>query len=562
MRASASGPAPNPALGIRSFRQEKRADAPFFSPVALARITKSTQATNFGRLLGLRAFYWHGMKSDFGDTDPIQGWGGEAQFNLNSGPGVLPYLLAGAGQIDFRNAYKDRQGNTPDDKTSLIAGTGLGFSVADRFRINASVRDFMFSETDLDRTSNPDQIQHNILYAAGFTFAIGGTSESRDIDALGRPLSRRETMERTESGTEYVAVGPATESREQPTSGTREVEPDIGSTERSAIGVRPNGEAAATVEPGSIRTPQGDRVMMVPVPDQGEIYIRFGEPGAVDILSTLTTSDTEGGTTITRGSSASTAMSGMMEHPMPGMAQPQPQAQSQPPQPPPSSPGLTRAEVDEMISSRIGTLEDRLLSRLDRLDERISETASAENRTPATSTVPAPEASSGETGNRPTSGVEERQPSFSTSGPSTGWSVHSLEGYTGLNLEEPVQGLIGGRVNLGPVTPRSSFQFLPELAIGLFNHSSFMLAGNLRYDLGTWGGDFALTPYLQGGLGILSFSEKPEDRDQTQAVLNLSYGFRKDFRNFTGFMEHQGVDLFSLQRLLIGIDWRMGQGTY
>jgi hypothetical protein len=55
-----------------------------------------------------------------------------------------------------------------------------------------------------------------------------------------------------------------------------------------------------------------------------------------------------------------------------------------------------------------------------------------------------------------------------------------------------------------------------------------------------------------GGAGLLFFSKKTEARDKSEGVLNLGYGVSKDFGTWTGFLEHQGVDIFSLHRVLVG----------
>lgn len=56
---------------------------------------------DFGPLVGLRACYWRGVNGDFARRDGVQSWGAEAQVNLNSGSGLTPFLLGGAGQVDF-----------------------------------------------------------------------------------------------------------------------------------------------------------------------------------------------------------------------------------------------------------------------------------------------------------------------------------------------------------------------------------------------------------------------------------------------------------------------------
>jgi hypothetical protein len=64
---------------------------------------------DFGPLVGLRGFYWRGVNDDFRSAQGVQAYGAEAQFALNAGPGVNPFLIGGAAQIDFLDSY-DRIG--------------------------------------------------------------------------------------------------------------------------------------------------------------------------------------------------------------------------------------------------------------------------------------------------------------------------------------------------------------------------------------------------------------------------------------------------------------------
>ncbi|MBA4157502.1 MAG: hypothetical protein H0X65_08500, partial [Gemmatimonadetes bacterium] len=43
---------------------------------------------DFNRFIGLRGFYWRGVTPQFNETEDIQSYGGEVQFNLGAGPGI------------------------------------------------------------------------------------------------------------------------------------------------------------------------------------------------------------------------------------------------------------------------------------------------------------------------------------------------------------------------------------------------------------------------------------------------------------------------------------------
>jgi hypothetical protein len=136
-----------------------------------------------------------------------------------------------------------------------------------------------------------------------------------------------------------------------------------------------------------------------------------------------------------------------------------------------------------------------------------------------------------------------------------GWS-----GYLGGNLDRPRQFLLGGRLDLGPLDPRNpALRVLPELAVGGGDGGvSVHLAGNLQYDFSTVElGGAPFQPYAYGGLGLLVMTDPTPGRAEREAVLNLGYGvtFPMPWRQGGPrmFLEHQGIDIFDLNRLLVGV---------
>ncbi|WP_420127721.1 hypothetical protein [Longimicrobium sp.] len=132
--------------------------------------------------------------------------------------------------------------------------------------------------------------------------------------------------------------------------------------------------------------------------------------------------------------------------------------------------------------------------------------------------------------------------------------------YTGGNVDRPRQFLLGGRLDLGPLDPRNpQLRVVPELAVGGGQAGmSVLLAGNLQYDfipLQVRG--VPLQPYGYGGLGLLVLSDPNPGRAKREAVLNLGYGVNFPVPGRDGgprlFLEHQAIDLFDLNRLILGI---------
>jgi hypothetical protein len=144
----------------------------------------------------------------------------------------------------------------------------------------------------------------------------------------------------------------------------------------------------------------------------------------------------------------------------------------------------------------------------------------------------------------------------------TGFSPRLREwrGYTSGNVDRPRQFIVGGRVDLGPLNASNpSLRVIPELAAGGGQGGlSVLLATNLQLDLSSFEvGGAPLQPYVYGGLGLLVLTDPNPGRAEREAVLNLGYGVNFPVPGRSGgprlFLEHQGIDLFDLNRLLIGI---------
>jgi hypothetical protein len=115
-------------------------------------------------------------------------------------------------------------------------------------------------------------------------------------------------------------------------------------------------------------------------------------------------------------------------------------------------------------------------------------------------------------------------------------------------------------VDLGPLNASNpSLRVMPELAAGGGQGGlSVLLATNLQLDLSSFEvGGAPLQPYVYGGLGLLVLTDPNPGRAEREAVLNLGYGVNFPVPGRSGgprlFLEHQGIDLFDLNRLLIGI---------
>ncbi len=452
---------------------------------------------DFGRFFGLRGYYWRGVNDDFDKTVPIQSWGGEARFNLNSGQGAVPYLVTGVGQLDFTKDFRDEQGAAPDDKTMLILGGGLGFRLSDRFELDVSARDHILSAKDLEDTSKPDDLLGNWMFGASVRFSLGGSSPQGQkplfgkAEPLSKPLPPLREMEAEEMGPEALEE--------------RQVETVIlrAPAQGSAVGYA------------------GERMIMFPVPTEGEIYIRYGTPGGVDIESKSVT-----------GESAAPAA------PQAGSA-PSSMTIPAPPAPAPDLEMIRRIIRDEL--HRAGVVRE-------------SGEVAPEGRW----------VEEGKEGSSSSPRVVFKEPTSDTSdvyevdyAEDDGDDRHvGFRAYTGLGLDDPTEFLLGARVILGPITADSPFLFVPEVALGFGSDvTTYLVAGNLQLPLGNLGGSQQWSPYVSTGLGFLKVDSGGES--DTDLTVNFAAGVDARFGNWAPFLEYQGVRGFDVNRLLVGV--RFGQ---
>jgi hypothetical protein len=136
--------------------------------------------------------------------------------------------------------------------------------------------------------------------------------------------------------------------------------------------------------------------------------------------------------------------------------------------------------------------------------------------------------------------------------------------YSGATVSGGTQLLTGGRLDFGAVAPElRAIRLVPELAFGFGEGgTSTYVAANALYEVGPI---FRVRPRVSLGAGLLNFSSPVGSRDGLDLVVTPAYGASFPFRAFRGFgggrvpelvVEHQGVGVFDLNRLILGIGWR------
>ena len=244
-------------------------------------------------LFGLRGYYWRGINDDFDDFQEVQSYGGEARFQLNAGPGLNPYVVAGAGRLDYGDGFEPAEGTmAPENKTALILGGGVNVGLSERLRLVLGVRDYIFdANQEFEDVRSTDDLLHNLLLSAGLGFSLGGstpTAERFQDPERERELRRLEQeTERLRQQNQRLREQAAEQGRQvvvdtvvqiDTVTVTETVTDEQGRQVRREVR-RVAPETRRVVEGGTVA---GDgRSITVPVPTTGEVYLRYGAPGGV-----------------------------------------------------------------------------------------------------------------------------------------------------------------------------------------------------------------------------------------------------------------------------------------
>ena len=430
---------------------------------------------NLGPYFGLRGYYLRGVNGDFDDFEEFDGYGGEAVFNLSRPEGFTPYIVVGLGRLNFT----DDQDVVliDDDKWTATAGAGLTFSLSPRFRLEGSARNILFTRSAIEDVTAPDELTSNWLYSGGFRFAIGGESaaESR-AEALREAREREARMRRQRS-------------------------------ERREVEDRPLAHAPAdTLEIEKGRREDRDRrarrrvdTIEIPVLEEGEIYLRFGESGTFERMGAIapdTTGVIEGRIAIAGGDTA-----------------------------------------------RMAALIERLVRRLEEIDERLDRMEAQPRGGAVDLDVDVEEE---ERIQRP-----EAVPEPAEQGVFRGGGIETAEygGYTGIGIYDPTQVLLGFVADLGPAfggnarfVPQADFGFGEDLSFTLNTHLVWPLAVRRMGDRGPF------EPYLGVGLGLFA-----SEGELDLLIPNLLAGVAYLGNDYEPFAEFQALGFFEQSRFLFGI---------
>ncbi|GAB5519942.1 MAG: hypothetical protein RhofKO_21930 [Rhodothermales bacterium] len=245
---------------------------------------------DLGPYVGLRGFYWRGLADEsLTDFVDLQSYGGELRLRMAADRGnIQPFFALGGGYLDVLSGYTAETGATNvEDDPYALAGVGVDLPINSGLRFRASARALFLSEQDLDDLSQPQQVSTSFMYSAGLTFSLGrrgptlgAAINDRLTDMEERALTREERLQldvlRTQAQLDSLRA-----------TLVRQVQADSMRQARLAERLRTDSLRLASLTTAPVvdstatprRAPQ--QFMQVPIPEQGEIYIRFGPPGGV-----------------------------------------------------------------------------------------------------------------------------------------------------------------------------------------------------------------------------------------------------------------------------------------
>ena len=572
---------------------------------------------DLGPFVGARAFYWRATDEDEAFDDPTGGFrdlalfGGELNFRFANDltAGITPYLIAGAGYLDAGREY-DNEANTngvPTDRYFATGGAGLDVPITPNFRLKAAARTLLLSDEDEEDIASTASVYRSWVYTAGLEFSLGG---GRDRDAaqniIDRRVERRVRSEREERDEEMGAeerrmrdeMGEEEARLRDEADRLREREADLQREERrlreERTGVRESparedevreerrvvvvpregetmtearvrAERDAGMEVGretartETRRPANaalaGRTIEVPVPEVGEIYVRFGS--------------TEGDVQVETVYAPPVVMTA------PGMMAPQmaPQMSMTP-----AAPGqalsaeqiqnlvretlraeltrsgqaaaaegrqLTREEIASIVRESVSDQQSRsngddlnaVALRLAAIEARLS---AGPSTSPVTVIQQDPKTGEMTTVTTPSS----------VAGPGFfGYRFVGAVPYLGVRTGgDRTQALIGLRGDYRRLYG-GGLRFMPEVAIGFADGVSLQAFGNFVTPVGTSGIlNTGLLPYAGLGAGVTTAS----GLKGFGLALNLLVGGEYAFGPGNGFLEFSTLDFFDYNRLLLG----------
>lgn len=576
---------------------------------------------DLGPYVGLRGFYWRATDEEdlFEDTVPptfadLAFYGGELnlRFGQPFGGGLAPQLIVGGGYMNILSGYSrvvdgsEVTFDPDDDRYFATGGVGLEFPLSSAFRLIGAARYLFMSTQDIEDLNNPDNVYGSPTYTAGIEFSFGGgpgrtagdvfgrelrdvrqSSQQRDrqirnqFDRLEAQIDSLERIAQQDDGQQFQRLQQRIDSlsnltQTQQDDFTRQERREIEQLRQEVRQLRgeqgrgqqqggQGGQGARQMSGDASTSNLSGQTVTVPVPNQGEIYVRFGETVNQTSVETvygppvmLGGGTAQAPSTQQQGTpGAGIATGGLTANEIRQLIQQELQRQGG------AQGALSQQDIERVVrqtlsdqlqgmgssdvqAAQINSLRDQLNDLESRVQRRLDRLSAEQRQIPSQPNVTVIDRGGEGDGQGGTRVVSPSQQSFYQR------NLQAVSPVVGLRFGNETEFLVGARGDYS--TGLSWLRFAPELELGFGGGTSINLFGNGIVPVGGNNLGFGTQPYVGAGLGLVSES----GLSGLAFGVNLLAGAQYTFD--TGaviFGEFSTLSFFDTNRLLVGYRIRL-----
>jgi hypothetical protein len=478
---------------------------------------------DFGPYVGLRGFYWRGIDDRDGlEIDKLHMYGAlfRAAFFRS---GVTPYVNVGGGYMHVMDGYDPGMLTNPQSQMFALTGVGVEANITNSVVLKGDISAIALTKDGIDNASSPSAVNLSPMFTLGISYRIGDfvTRRKRDrrpdvvdaarptvttgIDPITRELEQRQRMQIMREVALSTEIARAladgdTLVAQNLTSELDRVRQQVPRAEDIAIDPETGRETV-------IERRIDDRVITLPVLEDGEIYIRFGKPAP---------------TTPARAAGTESETVRDLERRVEQLLREREAVRTGQPQT-----GVTVVPSgDDSFERRMRQFEERMM---DVLDRRLSQAGVATQPATTPSSVT----------------VYQERPAGELNG---------IAAYLG--VANPFQGVLGIRGDYGTFLS-GRVELVPEFVLGfgsdtrMYNINALVLVPlpELQYIR-------PFTPYTGLGLGLMAFSNPPDDVAGIQFTWSFHLGAERNLGPGKLFIEYVNLNLFNFNRLNAGYRYK------
>ena len=233
------------------------------------------------RFIELSGTWWQATNNDFQRTQPLTGYSGDVTLLLSS-TGVKPYIAGGYGTLRFDDGYLNSAGVRPKNRQYGSVGGGLRVPIGSLLSLDVSARDVLMPSDSARRVigalreSTTRSTTHNLQLRAGLRLTLGGTRAKPvpPVIVQQMPLpSPRQAPPAAAATSERTANAPR-----QSTPALPQMVYQIG-VPGAAAATSAGAMSAGAAAPTAMIPGFGPPGVSFPAPVTGEIIVRYGAGG-------------------------------------------------------------------------------------------------------------------------------------------------------------------------------------------------------------------------------------------------------------------------------------------